>query len=178
MAVVLASSFVVTHPTAHRAPAFKVSSAPVMGLFDFMTKSGGDGSSNDEAAPVPDGMARVWHLLLTTDGADELADAIKARIDAGETTFSDAAYKYSECRSKGKRGLLGVIQAPTQAMPLALGRVWNLPYEGKQVPEFDKLVFYEADVGQVYKVQTEFGTHLLKVSARGKPTSTEPGIGA
>ena len=136
-----------------------------MGLFDFMT-GGNDGGGDDAGESVPKGMTAVSHILLASE--DE-AVALKARIDAGELEFADAAEQFSTCRSgPGKKGDLGMLYGPTPKLPLGLGRVWNLPYEGKEVPAFDKLVFDPAtETGKVYQVSTDFGVHLVLVRARG-----------
>lgn len=137
-----------------------------MGLFDFL------GGGGEEAPPqdTPKGFAAVSHILLTGSDSDERAEALKARIDNDELSFGDAAVQYSECRSKGKKGNLGAFRGPTQALPLGLGRVWNLPYEGKEVPEFDKLVFDQStSLDTVHTVKTSFGTHLVMITGRGPP---------
>ena len=55
-------------------------------------------------------------------------------------------------------------------LPLGLGRVWGLPYEGKEVPAFDKLVFDQSTaIDVVHIISTDFGTHLVKVTDRGPP---------
>lgn len=142
---------------------------PAMGLFDFMMGSGlTEGTSALETPPA--GYADVSHILL---GSDDDATIIQARIEAGDITFSEAARESSLCRSKTKGGRLGAFRGPTAAMPLGLGRVWNLPYEGKEVPAFDSLVFSPStDTGVIYKVNTAFGFHLVLINARGPPDAS------
>ena len=138
----------------------------VMGLFDFLQS--GDADDDDTAAndgSAPKGMATVAHILLSNE---EDAAALKARIEAGELSFGAAAAEFSLCRSKGKAGELGTFYGPSAKLNLGLGRVWNLPYEGKPVPEFDSLVFDSAtEVGVIQQVVTSYGVHLVIVRARG-----------
>ena len=137
--------------------------APHMTLFDFF-----GGGGEPEQVSLQKGFAAVSHILLCGAEADEQATSLKERIDGGELSFEDAAVQFSQCRSKGKLGNLGAFRGPTAALPLGLGRVWNLPYEGKEVPEFDKLVFDEGTaLDVVHIVSTDFGTHLVKVTDRG-----------
>lgn len=134
-----------------------------MTLFDFF-----GGGGEPEQVSLQKGFAAVSHILLCGAEADEQATSLKERIDGGELSFEDAAVQFSQCRSKGKLGNLGAFRGPTAALPLGLGRVWNLPYEGKEVPEFDKLVFDEGTaLDVVHIVSTDFGTHLVKVTDRG-----------
>lgn len=137
-----------------------------MGLFDFI----GNGGKPESEQETPKGFAAVSHILLTGTDAVERAEALKARLDANELSFGEAAVQFSECRSKGKMGNLGAFRGPTSNLPLGLGRIWNLPYEGKEVPEFDSLVFSPATpLNVVSVVTTAWGTHLVKVNARGPP---------
>ncbi len=88
--------------------------------------------------------AAARHLLVSTE---EECLRIKEEIEAG-LDFAEAAKKYSSCPSKSRGGDLGEF-AP-----------------GQMVPEFDKVVF-SADVGSLEgPVKTQFGYHLLEVTAR------------
>ena len=88
--------------------------------------------------------AAARHLLVSTK---EECLRIKEEIEAG-LDFAEAAKKYSSCPSKARGGDLGEF-AP-----------------GQMVPEFDKVVF-SADVGSLEgPVKTQFGYHLLEVTAR------------
>lgn len=89
--------------------------------------------------------ATARHILV----ADEAkCNELKAKIEGGEK-FEDIAKAYSTCPSSAQGGDLG------QFGP------------GQMVPEFDKAVF-NGDVGVLYgPIQTQFGFHLLEVTARG-----------
>ena len=89
-----------------------------MGLFDFM-KGDGQPVSPAELEAVPRGMVAASHILLAT--AEE-AEALKARLDAGELTFEDAAIECSTCPSGKKGGDLGSFRS--------IGDLLFLPYEG------------------------------------------------
>ncbi|WP_038250832.1 peptidylprolyl isomerase [Ghiorsea bivora] len=88
--------------------------------------------------------ASARHLLVSTE---EKCLEVKAEIEAG-LDFGEAAKKYSSCPSKAQGGDLGEFGP------------------GQMVPEFDKVVF-SADIGTIEgPVQTQFGYHLLEVTAR------------
>ncbi len=88
--------------------------------------------------------ASARHLLVSTE---EECLNIKKEIEDG-LDFADAAKKYSSCPSKAQGGDLGEFGP------------------GQMVPEFDKVVF-SADVGSLEgPVKTQFGYHLLEVTAR------------
>ena len=114
-----------------------------MGLFDFMKGDGEPVSAADPEA-VPRGMCAASHILLAT--AEE-AEALKARLDAGELTFEDAAIEFSTCPSGKKGGDLGNLScalAPLArthrprrepefrrpGMFRSIGDLLFLPYEG------------------------------------------------
>ena len=88
--------------------------------------------------------ASARHLLVDTE---EQCLSLKAEIEAG-ADFADVAKAHSNCPSKAQGGDLGTF-----------GR-------GQMVPEFDTVVF-SADVNTVQgPVKTQFGYHLLEVTAR------------
>ncbi|MCF6207868.1 MAG: peptidylprolyl isomerase [Ghiorsea sp.] len=88
--------------------------------------------------------ASARHLLVSTE---EKCLEVKAEIEGG-LDFGEAAKKYSSCPSKAQGGDLGEFGP------------------GQMVPEFDKVVF-SADIGSIEgPVQTQFGYHLLEVTAR------------
>ena len=88
--------------------------------------------------------ASARHLLVKTE---EECLNIKTEIEGG-LEFAEAAKKYSSCPSKAQGGDLGEFGP------------------GQMVPEFDKVVF-SADIGSIEgPVQTQFGYHLLEVTAR------------
>jgi len=88
--------------------------------------------------------AAARHILVAT--AEECAD-LKAQIEAG-ADFADIARQYSQCPSGRRGGELGQF-----------GR-------GQVGPEFEDVVF-SAAVGEVQgPVRTQFGYHLIEVTAR------------
>jgi peptidyl-prolyl cis-trans isomerase C len=90
------------------------------------------------------GKASARHLLVSSE---EKCLEVKAEIEEG-LDFADAAKKYSSCPSKAQGGDLGEFGP------------------GQMVPEFDTVVF-SADVGSLEgPVKTQFGYHLLEVTAR------------
>lgn len=89
--------------------------------------------------------ASARHILVQTEA--ECAD-IKSKIAAG-TDFAEMAKKHSLCPSGGRGGALGTFSP------------------GQMVPEFDRVVFNEA-VGVVHgPIKTQFGFHLVEITARG-----------
>ncbi|GAA0821729.1 peptidylprolyl isomerase [Colwellia sp. D2M02] len=88
--------------------------------------------------------ASARHLLVDTE---EQCLTLKAEIEAGKD-FAEAAKQYSKCPSNAQGGDLGNFGP------------------GQMVPEFDKVVF-SAPLNEVQgPVQTQFGYHLLEVTAR------------
>lgn len=88
--------------------------------------------------------ASARHILVKTS---EDCEALKVRIEAGED-FAEIAKEHSECPSGQDGGNLGEFGP------------------GQMVPAFDQVVFNEA-VGQVHgPVETQFGFHLLEITAR------------
>ena len=84
----------------------------------------------------------------TRDETVALMKDIKARIDAGELTFEDAARQYSQDGSRQAGGDLG----------------WTK--RGKFVPEFEAAA-YNLDPGTLSDVvESEFGYHLIKLQER------------
>lgn len=85
------------------------------------------------------------HILVSTE---EECTALKSEIENG-TSFETAAQGHSKCPSGRDGGNLGKFGP------------------GDMVHEFDKAVF-TGDVGVVYgPIKTQFGYHLLEVTARG-----------
>jgi peptidyl-prolyl cis-trans isomerase C len=90
------------------------------------------------------------HILVDSE---EKALQIKADIDAGSVTFEDAARENSSCPSGQNGGELGQF-----------GR-------GQMVKEFEDAAF-TLEVGVVSApVQTQFGWHLIKVSAKSESSA-------
>lgn len=108
----------------------------VMGLILIGTAKIG-AKMNNEVSQV-----RAEHILVLNE---KEATDIKAKIDANEITFEDAAKEYSQCPSKAQGGDLGYFP------------------RGVMVKEFEKAAF-DAPVGTVSEpIQTQFGWHLIKV---------------
>ncbi|MEO2018161.1 MAG: peptidylprolyl isomerase [Fuerstiella sp.] len=90
--------------------------------------------------------AAARHILVP-DEAKCLG--LKAKIEGG-TDFADVAKEHSECPSSAKGGDLGTFS------------------KGQMVPEFDQVVFNE-DLNTVHgPVKTQFGYHLLEITARSE----------
>lgn len=89
--------------------------------------------------------ATARHILVTTEAE---CSELKKQIDEG-SSFAEVAADNSQCPSGRKGGDLGRFSP------------------GQMVPEFDKAVF-SGDVGVLYgPIKTQFGFHLLEVTARG-----------
>lgn len=89
--------------------------------------------------------ARARHILVSTE---EKCNDLKNQINEG-ADFADIARQFSSCPSSRQGGDLGEFGP------------------GMMVPEFDKVVF-SAPVNEVQgPVKTQFGFHLVEVTARG-----------
>ena len=89
--------------------------------------------------------ATARHILVSTEAE---CNDLKQQIEGG-LSFAEAAADHSQCPSGRKGGDLGRFTP------------------GQMVPEFDKAVF-TGDVGVLYgPIKTQFGYHLLEVTARG-----------
>lgn len=89
--------------------------------------------------------ASARHILVESE---ELCNELKSKIEEG-ASFADLAKEHSKCPSGQRGGELGEF-----------GR-------GQMVPEFDEVVF-SAPVNEVQgPVKTQFGYHLMEVTARG-----------
>ncbi|MCL4151661.1 UNVERIFIED_CONTAM: hypothetical protein GTU68_066296 [Idotea baltica] len=88
--------------------------------------------------------ANARHILVSSE---EACLKLKQEIENG-ADFGAVAKEHSSCPSSRNGGDLGTFGP------------------GQMVPEFDKVVF-SADVGTVQgPVKTQFGYHLLEVTAR------------
>lgn len=92
--------------------------------------------------------AAARHILVETE--DQALD-LKKQIESGDAKFEDLAREHSKCpsgsRSGGDLGTFG---------------------RGQMVREFDEVVFSDLPIGQVSDVvKTQFGYHILEVTARG-----------
>ncbi|ETL90971.1 hypothetical protein L917_10424 [Phytophthora nicotianae] len=91
--------------------------------------------------------ARASHILVPTETeCDEILKELQAADDL-ESTFARLAKERSKCPSSRQGGDLG-----------SFGR-------GQMVPEFD-MVAFEKPVGEVHKVKTQFGWHLVLITDR------------
>uniref|UniRef100_A0A7S4MVF7 Peptidyl-prolyl cis-trans isomerase n=1 Tax=Prymnesium polylepis TaxID=72548 RepID=A0A7S4MVF7_9EUKA len=135
-----------------------------MGLFDGLKKAFDNVDYSDSPATYEQTNARASHILV-----DEEAQivSIKAQLDAGELDFSEAAVKFSTCKTAERGGKLGKFTP------------------GTMVPEIDEIVFSVEDTGQInlgngadiYKakyevgevhgpVKSKLGYHLVKIEKR------------
>ena len=118
---------------------------------------------------VPPGHVTVSHIIfLTADDADAKASALLDRINAGELSFGEAALRFSACPTRDLKGYIGTFTSLSSVGSIAL--MGTLPYEGQDCTPFDERVFNEStplDVPQL--VQTQWGTHIVLVEARGEP---------
>ncbi|WP_116963362.1 peptidylprolyl isomerase [Fastidiosibacter lacustris] len=88
--------------------------------------------------------ASARHILVQTETECE---ALKKEIEAGKD-FAKAAAEKSLCPSGRNGGELGTFSP------------------GQMVPEFDRVVF-NGEVGKVHgPVKTQFGYHLVEITAR------------
>jgi len=88
--------------------------------------------------------AAARHILVSDE---ETCQKLKDEIEGG-ADFTDLAKEHSQCPSGSKGGDLGTFGP------------------GQMVPEFDTVVFNEA-INTVHgPVKTQFGYHLLEVTAR------------
>lgn len=88
--------------------------------------------------------ASARHILVPDEAA---CQDLKAKIEGG-VDFADMAKEHSQCPSGAKGGDLGTFQ------------------KGQMVPEFDQVVFND-ELNTVHgPVKTQFGFHLLEITAR------------
>ena len=92
------------------------------------------------------------HILVDSE---EKANEILEKISKGEISFEDAARNESSCPSSQNGGALGEFT------------------RGQMVPEFDEAVFSMA-VGEVKgPVKTQFGFHIIKLTAKNEAAEME-----
>lgn len=88
--------------------------------------------------------ASARHILVSTQ---EACDQLKTQIENG-ADFAEVAKKHSLCPSGRRGGELGEFSP------------------GQMVKEFDQVVFNE-EIGKVHgPIQTQFGWHLVEITAR------------
>ncbi len=93
---------------------------------------------------------RARHILIPKNNPDgeRIIDSLKNLIEKGNGRFDSLAVQNSMDGSRAEGGDLG----------------WFAP--GRMVPEFNAIAFYEGVQGQLYKVQTQFGWHLIEITGK------------
>ena len=140
VAATVTSAFVSNTPVSPRMTASSDSQLG-MGMFDFIK-----GAFENEA--YENRRVTASHILVESP---EEAAVVAKSIQAGETTFSDAARDFSTCPSSKDGGSLGTFEP------------------GSMLPEFEAVVFDEekSPIGEIVgPVQTKFGYHLVRVDKR------------
>jgi peptidyl-prolyl cis-trans isomerase D len=103
------------------------------------------------------------HILIRAETAEEVIaataklDSIKTVIEAGAGRFDSLAMRMSQDGSGPKGGGLGYSA------------------NGRMVKPFNDLIFYKAEPGELNIVTTQFGVHLVEVTAR-KYIDNEQGV--
>ncbi len=111
---------------------------------------------------VPDSV-RSRHILIQANSPIELTqaqtriDSLKGLIESGANTFAELAAVFGSDATKDKGGDL------------------DFAGPGMMVKPFNDLIFYEAETGKLYTVVTQFGVHLVEVTAK-KFINNEPGV--
>lgn len=111
---------------------------------------------------VPDSV-KSRHILLRAGDPATLAasrtkiDSLKKEIEAGRGTFETLAPQFSQDGSAFKGGDLGYAA------------------QGTMVKPFNDLIFFKAEIGKLYTVETQFGVHLVEVTAK-KTVNNTPGV--
>lgn len=99
---------------------------------------------------IPDSV-RSRHILFTAQTQQDMidgfqkADSLKTLIESGQFTFDSLARANSMGPSAPQGGELGYA-AP-----------------GQMVQQFNDLIFYQAEVGELNTIVTQFGVHLVEV---------------
>lgn len=113
---------------------------------------------------IPDSV-KARHILLKAEdqnsaiAANKTVDSLKTLLETGAASFDSLAARYSQDPSNAsKGGDLGYFAPGTMVKP------------------FNDVAFFEAEVGKVYKVFTQFGIHLLEVTDRKFGSSSEPSV--
>lgn len=111
---------------------------------------------------IPDSV-QSRHILFTAESQQQMidgfrkADSLKTIIESGEIAFDSLARANSQGPSAPQGGELGYA-AP-----------------GQMVKPFNDLIFYEAEVGELNIIATQFGVHLVEVQDR-KYSSKKEGV--
>ena len=95
--------------------------------------------------------ARARHILIpkANPGGEQIIDSLKNLIETGKARFDSLAAKNSSDGGSAVKG----------------GDLGWFP-QGAMVAEFNAVCFYTGEQGKLYKVQTQFGWHLIEVTAR------------
>lgn len=102
---------------------------------------------------IPDSV-KSRHILFTAQNQQQMmdgfrkADSLKAIIESGEISFDSLARAHSMGPSAPQGGELGFAA------------------QGQMVKPFNDLIFYQAEVGKLYTIATQFGVHLVQVQDR------------
>ncbi len=115
---------------------------------------------NREMFGVPETVSASHILLATGPDDDEAAreaaraelEEVREKLLAGELSFEDAASEHSACPSSQRGGDLGMFS------------------RGQMVPSFEAAAFSQpiGEIGEI--VETDFGYHLILVTAREEAT--------
>ncbi len=108
---------------------------------------------------IPDSV-RSRHILISPSAttpmniARQRLDSIKTQIETGKTTFDAMARRFGQDGTAEKGGDLGFAGMNGMVKP------------------FNDLIFFQAETGKLYLVETQFGMHLVEVTAKkaGKDT--------
>ncbi len=109
---------------------------------------------------IPDSV-RSRHILFTAETQQDLidgfrkADSLKAIIESGEISFDSLARAHSMGPSAPNGGELGYAA------------------QGQMVQPFNDLIFYQAEVGELNTIATQFGVHLVEVLDKKYLTNEE-----
>ena len=106
--------------------------------------------------PVPDSV-RARHILLPAEQRSVgLMDSLQRLIEAGEAEFGELARQFSTDPGSGAEGGDLGYAAP-----------------GQMVPAFNDMIFFQAEEGELNRVQTQFGLHLIEVLDKKFTTGAE-----
>lgn len=102
---------------------------------------------------IPDSV-RSRHILIQANSPAEVpqaqarVDSLKGLIEAGTNTFEQLAAAFGSDATRDKGGDL------------------DFAGPGMMVKPFNDLIFFEAEQGKLYTVVTQFGVHLVEVTAK------------
>lgn len=111
---------------------------------------------------LPDSV-KSRHILIRPDATTPLAaakariDSIKGAIEKGTTTFEAMAARFGQDGTSLSGGDLGYTGP------------------GGMVKPYNDLIFFQAEQGKLYTVETQFGMHLVEVTGK-KITSNGSGV--